>query len=659
MKFLIAILFINACLNGAEVNISLENRPYSINNQILSENRVEIISDKELEKIPGNSIDEKISVLTSAVNISRLNDIYSYKSVVSLMGMPSNEQGRTLILLDSIALNNSATGGVNWNMLSLEDIDHIEIYKGPSSFVYGSNAMSGVINIVTKKPQSKKQLIASYGSNDTFLISPKVEGKIKNNAISIGGSHFESDGYISNPNPDQYTSKLYLRENSAFGRVYSNTEYGNLDLYFLSYSGIRGEGSRIETAKGVSRQFDNYIYRLLWDFKIGEMSFLLKSSYLKENYLRLNEYFKNSVYYRIDSDVLREDSNMAIDSYGGKDDFSYNFGLGFKGGNLDGSDLQMLPSYSKAIDKGKMNNFYSYLSGKYKINRNLSLISALRYDNFHFYDGLYNNSLYTNNQVSGELKSNYYDNFSPSAQIEIKYNNNISQYLSYSRGFRNPNIEDMSLSLVKNTKFSKANPALKPEKNSSIQSGFSINIKNKLYLDPSIYSSYGSDFIYEIKTQEKALINNKQVDVYMKDNVSDVRISGFELPVKFFIDRFYIYLNSSYSKSKILKFYSNEALEGKELAYAPKINSSLLFSYDFKLLSLSILWKYKSRQYLDDMNTNTIPAYSVFSISTYKKISDNLEIAAKWENIFNKKYLESVDSKAPGSILFISSNIKF
>jgi outer membrane receptor protein involved in Fe transport len=217
----------------------------------------------------------------------------------------------------------------------------------------------------------------------------------------------------------------------------------------------------------------------------------------------------------------------------------------------------------------------------------------------------------------------------------------------------------MSLSLVKNTKFSKANPALKPEKNSSIQSGFSINIKNKLYLDPSIYSSYGSDFIYEIKTQEKALINNKQVDVYMKDNVSDVRISGFELPVKFFIDRFYIYLNSSYSKSKILKFYSNEALEGKELAYAPKINSSLLFSYDFKLLSLSILWKYKSRQYLDDMNTNTIPAYSVFSISTSKKISDNLEIAAKWENIFNKKYLESVDSKAPGSILFISSNIKF
>jgi vitamin B12 transporter len=155
MKFLIAILFINACLNGAEVNISLENRPYSINNQILSENRVEIISDKELEKIPGNSIDEKISVLTSAANISRLNDIYSYKSVVSLMGMPSNEQGRTLILLDSIALNNSATGGVNWNMLSLEDIDHIEIYKGPSSFVYGSNAMSGVINIVTKNLRAK------------------------------------------------------------------------------------------------------------------------------------------------------------------------------------------------------------------------------------------------------------------------------------------------------------------------------------------------------------------------------------------------------------------------------------------------------------------------------------------------------------------------
>ncbi len=66
---------------------------------------------------------------------------------------------RILALIDGIPINASDTGEINWDLIPLIDVDHIEVIKGAGSFLYGANALGGVINIITKKPSQKGKLI--------------------------------------------------------------------------------------------------------------------------------------------------------------------------------------------------------------------------------------------------------------------------------------------------------------------------------------------------------------------------------------------------------------------------------------------------------------------------------------------------------------------
>ena len=61
---------------------------------------------------------------------------------------------RTLVLLDEVPILTSDLGAANWNIIPVTEIDHIEVLKGAASSLYGSGALSGVINIMTKKPSS-------------------------------------------------------------------------------------------------------------------------------------------------------------------------------------------------------------------------------------------------------------------------------------------------------------------------------------------------------------------------------------------------------------------------------------------------------------------------------------------------------------------------
>jgi outer membrane receptor for ferrienterochelin and colicin len=65
----------------------------------------------------------------------------------------SDESARTLVLIDGVPKNKMSGGFVNWSMINSDEVERIEITKGPVSALYGNNAMSGVINIITKEPE--------------------------------------------------------------------------------------------------------------------------------------------------------------------------------------------------------------------------------------------------------------------------------------------------------------------------------------------------------------------------------------------------------------------------------------------------------------------------------------------------------------------------
>ncbi|MGL5689277.1 MAG: TonB-dependent receptor plug domain-containing protein, partial [Bacteroidales bacterium] len=105
--------------------------------------RIDIVSPKILKQAPAQSIDD-ILAMFSGVNTTRASGVSTMHTNVSIRGLAGDEQGRTLVLYDGVPINSSDGGSVNWNSIHIDNVERIEIFKGPGSSLYGNNAMGGV-----------------------------------------------------------------------------------------------------------------------------------------------------------------------------------------------------------------------------------------------------------------------------------------------------------------------------------------------------------------------------------------------------------------------------------------------------------------------------------------------------------------------------------
>ncbi|MCP5160646.1 MAG: TonB-dependent receptor [Hahellaceae bacterium] len=117
---------------------------------------------------------------------------------VASVFMRGAESGHTKVLIDGITANDPADGNRAFNFahLSLVNIDRIEILRGPQSTLYGSDAMGGVINIITKKGlrTTEANLNAEAGSFATFNQSANLAGGSDAINYSFGINHTKTDG---------------------------------------------------------------------------------------------------------------------------------------------------------------------------------------------------------------------------------------------------------------------------------------------------------------------------------------------------------------------------------------------------------------------------------------------------------------------------------
>src|SRR6266705_6900962 len=121
-------------------------------------------------------------------------------------------RGHTLVLLDGLRIGSSSDGATAFEAIPLEQIDHIEILRGPASSLYGADAIGGVIQIFTRKSDGALAANASagYGSYGTGLVSGGVSGGGGpwRFALQAGGRRSEGFNAIGNPanfsyNPDR------------------------------------------------------------------------------------------------------------------------------------------------------------------------------------------------------------------------------------------------------------------------------------------------------------------------------------------------------------------------------------------------------------------------------------------------------------------------
>ncbi len=115
-------------------------------------NKLQVITREEIQRSgPSSDLNQVLQQYVPGLYVSLGQGAYGYGKYSFMGGRPDD----TLILIDGVRLNNRLFGGIYLDTLPLIAIDRIEVLQGAQSLSFGTQAISGVINIVTKKPTSE------------------------------------------------------------------------------------------------------------------------------------------------------------------------------------------------------------------------------------------------------------------------------------------------------------------------------------------------------------------------------------------------------------------------------------------------------------------------------------------------------------------------
>lgn len=364
--------------------------------------RIDVITAERIERMPGLKVDEIIQrvsgVVTSRTSVSDM------RPVVGLRGLGAFEQGRVLVLVDGVPVNKTDNGDVNWHRLNPEMVERIEIQKGPGSAMYGTYAMGGVINIVTKDAGDRLsgELTTEAGTHDTYGARLSLAGPLERGPfgpyLKLSGLYRETDGHEAMSDyaksrltrPAEGVMPLWLDEWSVsptFGWRFD--ERTRLELNYSHYHDRRSEGRRgDDELDGEYRHFTTDAWRLHYEGGSGDVLWHADGYCQLEQYYKLYDRPAPRVNTDVDSD--REDMGLILHMSAPflLDGNRVGFGGEIRHGAVDARDLDQTGG-GFIRNSGEMTLYGLYLQDTFDtMDNRLHLSLGLRGDFAYFTDDI-------------------------------------------------------------------------------------------------------------------------------------------------------------------------------------------------------------------------------------------------------------------------------
>ncbi|MBW2129813.1 MAG: TonB-dependent receptor [Deltaproteobacteria bacterium] len=205
---------------------------------------VTVIHQEDLRKKNVQTVDDALNSL-SGVFVKRSKGLMDSTASVKMRGF--NGDKYTLVLIDGQPINDAYTGGVEWGALPTDNIERIEIIRGPASALYGGNAMGGVINIITKTPEKLElELNGGYGTHDTQRCRVSIGNRFWNRlGLQIGYEEEKTDGYESTP----VVRSISSGTGNVSGGYLMNDKYGEPTRWVVGDKGKNGAERRVLNGK--------------------------------------------------------------------------------------------------------------------------------------------------------------------------------------------------------------------------------------------------------------------------------------------------------------------------------------------------------------------------------------------------------------------------
>jgi len=176
-------------VTGSRDQMEIEKSPVAVNAVARSDFEIRNVKQPD-----------QVLAYQEGVNVFRLkaNDT---TAGVGMRGFSARSQARVLVLLDGQPMNDAYQGNVSWTSLPITEVDRVEVARGPSSSLYGGNAMGGVIQMFTRPITERTvELTGQYGSYGTMLYSARFSDRIwKRMGITVSYQRTQVTGYPTSP----------------------------------------------------------------------------------------------------------------------------------------------------------------------------------------------------------------------------------------------------------------------------------------------------------------------------------------------------------------------------------------------------------------------------------------------------------------------------
>lgn len=649
--------------------------------------RVNLVSSRQIESLPAQTTDELLNYVPG-INISRSFGIFSHHANVTMRGLNGQEQGRVLVMIDGIPTNKSDGGSVNWNMLNSDQIERIEVVKGPGSSLYGGNAMGGAINIITKKPTESFQgkVSADYGTYNTMRGQLFLAGKVNPDSDkglywNFSSYYRQSDGYITASEADQlanpYIVESDLQEWEASAKLgYDINKNNNFELSVLYYDDDRATGEKVYQPEGNNREHDTYHIRANYSGSKNKLNWKVSMFYLNEDYKRISEWIKDDyTFYKVLSNRV---------DLGALSTLSYNLekqtftgGIDLKQGSVDAKD-EYYTSTDIVYNRGKMNTLGLFIQDEVRLfNDQLKIIAGLRYDYANFFDGGFeiedptSETTFMLSYHDENLEEDSWSALSPKVSVQYEFTNDYRVYANYARGFRPAVLDDMCRSGRIRGGFKVSDPGLQPEYLNNFEVGGDARFFDRLRTSVSAYYSLGNDFMYYVNTGDSIEFSYGPRPIIKASNISQVEIYGAELEVNYWLnENIIVNANYAYAHSQVTDYepLSTEDpvdLTNKYLSDVPNHMAAASVQWNNKFVNAGLNAKYMGKRWVNDTNQfdeivqdDQYDAYTTVDLKlskTIHKVFVNLTI----QNILDAKFYDSKGAVNPGRFVTLELGTRF
>ncbi len=580
---------------------------------------ITVITEEDIEKINATNIKD-ILVRTPGIIKTATTAMMGGRESISIRGLDSTY---SLILVDGKKISPSDNyighSDFQYSWVPIDMIERIEVMKGPKSSIYGSQAIGGVINIITKKNTKKiygeVNVQAGFSSAENGGDEKKVSANIGGNIaeklyLFLGASKSERDvtggnGYTAFGTPtDEATFIEGLETKDAIARL----RYDIDDTQNIYASYIRGEEEREDFDKTITYDIERDIYSIGYEKSFDDISFSIDYS-RAESDSKANSMFAQYTH-SLESDSLKAESKISM--------IKNNY-------IIIGAETSE-DSYDRLRSNGNKQYSFDARANAYYLQ-----------DEIEWGDFIYT--------FGGRFDDNkkYGTEFSPNLGFVYKIDDKQRLKASYGEGFKAPSVTKGSDGFGTGSHGAPfGNDDLEAETSKSYELAY------EFYGDSSTFKSaiFKTDVKNMIKAEEDSFGDMRY------GNVGEAESKGFELGLEYdFNDNHSINANYTYVKTE-------DKGTGNELTYKPEhtFNAGLSSKFIWGISS------YISVNYVGQQYTNAdekVSPNTIFNAQVSKKITKDLTVRLGLENITNEKFENNEPYYLERRVAYIGLNYKF